>query len=182
MAQINIDWKVETRFEYKGYPCVVLFVRDHRCGYVGLPKGHKYYQKDYNEIDICCHGGLTYGRPFLVDFADDDTWWIGFDCNHYDDRIDIDSAKKYFKNEPELMEILRLREEVETTYPDSFATVKDLDYVMRECKDIVDQLEGDKDITQQAIDNFERDFVEPVRKEVFAKREKIKRGVIEDDE
>lgn len=38
--------KQETRFLYKGFPCVVLFMPGgYRCGYVGLPKENKYYGK-----------------------------------------------------------------------------------------------------------------------------------------
>lgn len=61
-------------FEYKGYKCRIL--RVHRlqdpnsitiflCGYVLLPKKHKYYGKDYDEIDIDVHGGLNYSDDCL---------------------------------------------------------------------------------------------------------------------
>lgn len=70
------------------------------CGYVGVPKDHSAYGKDYDdletEFDISVHGGLTYaascqendpegichvpepGRPA-------DVWWFGFDCSHFMD-------------------------------------------------------------------------------------------------
>lgn len=33
---------LETKFEYKGYQCVVLFMPGaYRCGYVGIPNSHK---------------------------------------------------------------------------------------------------------------------------------------------
>lgn len=75
----------EKRFDYKGFPCVILFM-DHfdgfRCGYVGIPKENKLYKKPYNKIDIVCHGGLTYGCTELFHQHDNDIYWIGFDCNH----------------------------------------------------------------------------------------------------
>ena len=45
---------VESDFEYKGYRCVVIFGdMGHRCGYVGLSKGHPLYGINYNErLDI----------------------------------------------------------------------------------------------------------------------------------
>lgn len=31
-------------------------------GYVAIPKGHKYYGVNYDDIDVCVHGGLTFGE------------------------------------------------------------------------------------------------------------------------
>lgn len=48
-------------------------------GYVALPKGHKYYEVDYNDIPVDVHGGLTYGQ------MDGEMWVVGFDTAHYMD-------------------------------------------------------------------------------------------------
>ena len=41
---------IESDFEYKEYRCVIIFHDGgFRCGYVGLPKGHPLYGKDYND-------------------------------------------------------------------------------------------------------------------------------------
>lgn len=43
-------YKVEKDFEYKGLRCVVTFGDlGHRCGYVGIPKTHILYGKEYDE-------------------------------------------------------------------------------------------------------------------------------------
>lgn len=55
------------------------------CGYVDLPKDHKLYGKDYDNIDVNVHGGLTY-----ADYTSDDMWRIGFDCAHAWDKIPYD--------------------------------------------------------------------------------------------
>ena len=127
---------VEERFEYKGFPCVVMFnPLGFRTGYVGLPKGHKYYGKHYESIDIVCHGGLTYGRDSLYGQDDSDIWWIGFDCGHWGDGYDTESLEKYYGNTfvDRVMDDYRklMNEEFE------FRTV---DYVKAECMAIVDQL------------------------------------------
>jgi hypothetical protein len=82
----------------------VLMVRHqemgHWCGYVGVPEGHPAFGKDYDDVDVDVHGGLTFadecnenadnpasavchvpfeGRP-------DHVWWLGFDCAHAYDR------------------------------------------------------------------------------------------------
>jgi hypothetical protein len=80
-----------------GYPC--LAVRNklgNWCGYVGIGQDHPAYGKDYEEVDVRVHGGLTYsahcdeyrehGICHIPDPGEpDDTYWLGFDCAHSDD-------------------------------------------------------------------------------------------------
>jgi hypothetical protein len=65
------------------------------CGYVGVPSHHKCFGKRYNEVDVCCHGGLTFS-DYCAEVADEAhsichtdkdaanavVWWLGFDCAH----------------------------------------------------------------------------------------------------
>ena len=51
---------------YKGYDYVVLSLGTHPCGYVRVPEDHPYYGEDYNNCDIYCHWGLTYGSAYLI--------------------------------------------------------------------------------------------------------------------
>ena len=65
------------------------------CGYVGVPEGHPYYGKDYNDDALCgvdVHGGLTYSDHCRGDIchtpeeaANEPVWWLGFDCAHAGD-------------------------------------------------------------------------------------------------
>lgn len=62
------------------------------CGYVGLPKNHPYHGKDYDDVDVDVHGGLTYaaecgGFVCHVSEGADELYWLGFDCGHYLDVI-----------------------------------------------------------------------------------------------
>lgn len=69
----------------KGIPCAAVFARgSHRCGYIGLPKRHKWHGKDYDKIPIEVHGGLTFAQK---DFIIEGYWWIGFDCAHFGDKV-----------------------------------------------------------------------------------------------
>ena len=46
----NDRYIVEQEFEHAGYKCVVTFsAMGHRCGYVGIPKNHPLYGKDYTD-------------------------------------------------------------------------------------------------------------------------------------
>lgn len=86
------------------------------CGYVGVPEGHPCFQKDYDSIDVDCHGGLTFadlcreaddpGRHICHEkecAANDKVWWLGFDCAHawdvapkYDHSFGYDSMYRSF--------------------------------------------------------------------------------------
>lgn len=91
--------KLEKQFEYKGFPCVILFMpTGYRCGYVGIPKDVKI------DIDsIGCHGGITYNRDYLYHQERKDLCWIGFDCAHCFDGYDVETAKKLFSDEEGVM-------------------------------------------------------------------------------
>lgn len=131
---------IEERFIYKGYPCVVLFQpMAYRTGYVGLPKTSRYYGKNFNDIPVDCHGGLTYGRSYLFGQDDEDTWWIGFDCAHYGDGYDDKTAKEYYKNDKVTMEQLQKLKALHDISNDYFE-FRSLDYVKQDCKFIVKQI------------------------------------------
>lgn len=65
------------------------------CGYVGVSKGHPYFEVDYDDCAIDVHGGLTFAGKCqhsehgichtVEEGEDDDIWWLGFDCGHYGD-------------------------------------------------------------------------------------------------
>lgn len=61
-------------------------------GYACLPKGHKYFGVDYDNIPVDIHGGLTFSSksekcewPELPEECRADHWIVGFDCAHYGD-------------------------------------------------------------------------------------------------
>ena len=49
------------------------------CGYVVLTKDNKFYGKDYDDIPVQVHGGLTFSSEVNGE------WLIGFDCAHHGD-------------------------------------------------------------------------------------------------
>ena len=81
-------------FSHKGFDC--LMVRNqfslHWCGYMAVPKDHPWYERNYNDISVEVHGGLTYSNKChdvvchmpKVD-GEDDVMWFGFDCAHSHD-------------------------------------------------------------------------------------------------
>lgn len=60
-------------------------------GYVVIPKGHPLHGKDYDDINVSVHGGLTFGISAKeLDWEelteeDKEGWVVGFDTAHGDD-------------------------------------------------------------------------------------------------
>jgi hypothetical protein len=129
-------------YEDRGFKCRVVKIPHlgHLCGYVGLPESHKYFNKDMDAIDIYCHGGITYSEK-----EKDGLYWIGFDCAHAGDLVPglVDFKISDLKNDsPEMMKALDLIEDTmgKLKFPEIIGTYKNLDYVKRELKEIVNQL------------------------------------------
>lgn len=59
----------------------------HPTAYIKIPKDHKYYQKDYEGIDIDVHGGITYSNHELHIGENEkiEGWFIGWDYAHFGD-------------------------------------------------------------------------------------------------
>jgi len=85
-------------------PCLIVRNRlGAWCGYVGVSKSHVAFEKFYDDVDVDVHGGLTFASKcqshdgdqetlacnticHIVDEGeDDDVWWLGFDCAHWQD-------------------------------------------------------------------------------------------------
>ena len=127
----------EKRFEYKGFPCVVIMqALCFRTGYVGIPKGHALYGNEIALECIDCHGGITYCRNYLIDQKDEDTWWIGFDTGHYGDGYDVEAAKKLFKDYPETLKT------IDNLIPITISNfpAATLEYCEEQCRKIVEQM------------------------------------------
>lgn len=75
---------------YRGIDYRVISYGTHPCSYIRVPDGNKFYGKDYDDIPLDCHCGLTFGTMFpnVNDSHNDlfsDGFWIGWDYAHYCD-------------------------------------------------------------------------------------------------
>lgn len=71
-----------------GYEAEVLATpMGHRCGYVTVPEGHPCAGKDYDELDVEVHGGLTYALDNQ----------FGFDCAHLYDAKDPELMSEEYR-------------------------------------------------------------------------------------
>jgi hypothetical protein len=131
-------------------------VRNHSgawCGYVGVPGGHRAFNRDYEDLPVVCHGGLTYSN-FCQPVSDpshgichipqkgrsDVVWWVGFDCHHF-----MDYAPAFAQRMRELAkgndDFLAVVEQSETLHGQRMAeTYRDLEYVVSEVTQLAEQL------------------------------------------
>lgn len=67
----------------------IISLGTHPCAYVRIPQEHQFYKKEYDDIDIDVHGGLTYSRDYLwiLENQKIDGWFIGWDYAHYRDYL-----------------------------------------------------------------------------------------------
>lgn len=97
--------KIQWQDNATGLPCLV--VRNHYgvwCGYVGVSKTHPSYEKNYDDVHVNVHGGLTFSAKchpdgkichLVSEGEDDNVWWLGFDCGH---GCDVSPAlRSYYK-------------------------------------------------------------------------------------
>ena len=114
-VKIEKQWTTAAGYEAE----VLAMPMGHRCGYVTVPDGHPCEGKDYDELDVEVHGGLTYGNGAK----------FGFDCAHF-----------YDAKDPELMsdEYRKIYE----TWPrfDEGGTVRTLEFCVAQCERLAAQL------------------------------------------
>lgn len=69
---------------YRDYEFAIVSFGIHPCAYVGIPKGHRFYRKNYNLKmfnKIPAHCGLTYSKTGIGPLMQD-KWVIGWDYAH----------------------------------------------------------------------------------------------------
>ncbi len=147
---------VEGGGTYKNYEyLIVLNANGHRCGYVAIPPEHKYSETpkemrsflggtehahwNYDSLDINCHGRLTFMSPEhslkkMLNIPCNDMW-IGFDCAHYNDAIDIDAFRKYYGEEA-----LEKKKSFIEAMSHPYQTIRPYGYLQSQCESIIDQL------------------------------------------
>lgn len=147
-SNIEKIWKTSA-----GLEAVVLItiVVGHRCGYVRVPKGHKYEGLDYDDLyekvgdRISVHGGLTYSaesKDFYSMPSKDNGTWFGFDCGHWGDASDWEAIKALCETPEERVKVKKRMGFMSTM---SIGEVRDLDYVVAECELLASQLNSRKD-------------------------------------
>ena len=131
---------------YKGHDFFVKLQRlGHRCGYVRVNDSTLFskIQNWYNwwnnqDFDFDVHGGITFVNQSTGDDYLPGMNWIGFDCAHYGaDCPDREATLNAFDD------LLGSELTILSTFHNSpYGTVRSKEYVVSECKWLIDQLIG----------------------------------------
>ena len=97
-------------------------------GYIEAP--NNLIGKDYNEINVNIHGGLTYSGKF----DNDNTYWFGFDTAHLGDGNDLELSLKHKLLTEETYKTLK---EIGSIFS---GEIRSLNYVINECNNLSKQL------------------------------------------
>lgn len=130
-------WIDEVSGVYKNHRYVVKFQEmGHRCGYIEVLQ-----DECIDDAYIEAYGGITF-RDVVT--PDDSTEylpvgsWVGFDCAHWGDAVDVDSCIEYFGEPPKYV----------NTFCDPGSHVRSKEYCVAECTSVIDQI-----IEHNASDN-----------------------------
>ena len=74
---------------------IIISLGTHPVAYLGIPLTHPLANKDYDNIPLSVHGGLTFGREGDGEYLPKDYFWYGWDYAHCDDYVG------YYGNESE---------------------------------------------------------------------------------
>lgn len=78
---------------YNNYQYAIISYGSHPCCYVALEKEDRYYEIEYDNIKLTCHGSFTYSEhglfnmPFFTRIFREEFWVIGWDYAHAGDYI-----------------------------------------------------------------------------------------------
>jgi hypothetical protein len=143
-------WQTEPHYEqFKAFGLDCVIARNPAlffwCGYVGVPKGHPLYGKEYDDIDgiVEVHGGLTYSSACSGHICHtpapgdpDELYWLGFDCGHaFDTSPGMTALNKEMQDlMPERAELFKRMDRY------SFGEYRDYTYVVGVTKSLAEQL------------------------------------------
>lgn len=89
----EMEYSIERKIEVldTGYCLGLLYyimnLGTHPTAYIRIPEGYKEYKKDYDDIDLQVHGGLTYASNYLWISKTQkiEGWFVGWDYGHFGD-------------------------------------------------------------------------------------------------
>lgn len=132
----NIECKIKRVVCPDGPPVNRHMYGGYFCGYIMIPADHPYHHKDYDDMDISVHGGLTFGEVH-------DGHWIGFDCSHSFDYVP--SMEYLKKTDPDLIKIVNKHQSFLEKFnlqdsPINKRYYRNMDFCIRECMSMAEQL------------------------------------------
>ena len=130
LAKIKVGTILHDEFD-EAIRFIVMRGPSHLCAYIGIPLDHPLANKDYNDLPIRAHGGLTFARKgdehYPADF-----FWYGWDYGHAGDY-------GFFYDEPCMKSFSHSEDKkwlVEDVIEDSWETKYDFKKLMKLAEEI----------------------------------------------
>jgi len=146
------------KFKYKGFEG---FINRNDlgalCGYVEIPLNHPILKcldidedgLEYEKLPLDVHGGVTFGKKATNRKSGIEYYVVGFDCAHSEDLIPFST----WMTNPDLPEEIKRNESVQklialeeqSKYGFLKRTYRDIDFVTKEIKSMIDQIANYKE-------------------------------------
>ncbi len=129
---------IEKQFEYKGHWCVVTFTEiGYRCGYVSIPEDHKFYGRQFWDINDNEELPFKLSDAGTIMPMKDGHYWIGFTCDNRGDKPDINRVKEVFGEKPMVLTLLNMSN---VPVIPKTGEIRSTEYVIDKIKKLVDSL------------------------------------------
>jgi len=121
------------------YHCLIVFqAHGHRCGYVGVNKsGLIVNDEELDKLEV--HGSVTYLQDGCKEHEKEDYRYVGFDCMHICDNVDIDCLEEYFPSDDFAKRMVR--DMTRINIRNRLGTVKTQEFVESEMNKLIKQLD-----------------------------------------
>ena len=83
----KVNWITEIldQGNYRNYDYVIVSHGIHPCAYIRIPQGHRFYDKDMNDVNLSVHGGITFTGPLAISGINENDFYVGWDYAHCGD-------------------------------------------------------------------------------------------------
>ncbi len=142
--------RFEKKWTYKGFPCAIAIHNSgFRCAYVDVTgtSFEKYANDNYEEADLECNGGITFGNDYIA--VSDEVMnghILGWDYNHCFNRtLTAEETIEAFKDYPKTVERIERNQRVGVFFVGDGDWEQSLETVIKDTESVVDQIiERDK--------------------------------------
>ena len=135
-------YSIRRKWNHANLPCIAIQMRDGDMswftGYVGVPKDHIAYGKNYLDIDVRVHGGLTFGD--FSEILGEGYYWLGFDTAHAGDKTRPTEEGYEWTGEEVMNEVEKLAEQIANLSEDQVLPTEIRDFLLENSEDHIIQL------------------------------------------
>ncbi len=150
--------RFEKKWTYKGFPCAITVHNSgYRCAYVDVTgtSFEKYANDNYEEADLDCNGGITFGNDYIA--VSDEVMnghILDWDYNHCFNRtLTAEETIEAFKDYPKTVERIERNQRMGVFFENDGDWEQSLETVIKDTESVVDQIIEREKTLNNAKDN-----------------------------